>query len=88
MCKNIFLRCLYILFIINIYFCSIGRKKPLMIAIALQAITGFASAFVPWYELFLVLKFACAVTTGGTMLVSFVLRKSVLILHDTHLFTK
>lgn len=47
-----------------------------MIAIALQSVTGFASAFAPWYELFLILKFICAVATGGTMLVSFVLRKS------------
>ncbi|XP_020290376.1 organic cation transporter protein-like isoform X2 [Pseudomyrmex gracilis] len=51
----------------------IGRKKPLMIAIALQSLTGFASAFAPWYELFLILKFICALATGGTMLVSFVL---------------
>ncbi|XP_011690335.1 PREDICTED: organic cation transporter protein-like isoform X2 [Wasmannia auropunctata] len=51
----------------------IGRKKPLMIAVALQSATGFASAFAPWYELFLVLKFICALSTGGTMLVSFVL---------------
>lgn len=57
----------------------IGRKKPLMIAIALQSVTGFASAFAPWYELFLILKFMCAVATGGTMLVSFVLRKSDII---------
>jgi len=55
----------------------IGRKKPLIIAIALQSVTGFASAFAPWYELFLILKFLCAVSTGGTMLVSFVLRKFV-----------
>lgn len=54
----------------------IGRKKPLMMAIALQSVSGFASAFAPWYELFLILKFICAVATGGTMLVSFVLRKS------------
>lgn len=47
-----------------------------MIAIALQSIAGFASAFAPWYELFLVLKTVCALATGGTMLVSFVLRKS------------
>lgn len=46
-----------------------------MIAIALQSLAGFASAFAPWYELFLIFKFVCAVATGGTMLVSFVLRK-------------
>ncbi|XP_014482711.1 PREDICTED: organic cation transporter protein-like [Dinoponera quadriceps] len=51
----------------------IGRKKPLMIAIALQSVTGFASAFAPWYELFIMLKFISALATGGTMLVSFVL---------------
>lgn len=51
----------------------IGRKKPLMIAIGLQSLTGFISAFVPWYEVFLIFKFISAVATGGTMLVSFVL---------------
>lgn len=51
----------------------IGRKKPLMIAIGLQSITGFISAFVPWFELFVLFKFTSAVATGGTMLVSFVL---------------
>lgn len=56
----------------------IGRKKPLMIAIALQSVTGFASAFAPWYELFLVLKFICAVATGGTMLVGFVLLMEII----------
>ncbi|KYM96439.1 WD repeat and HMG-box DNA-binding protein 1 [Cyphomyrmex costatus] len=56
----------------------IGRKKPLMIAIALQSVTGFASAFAPWYELFLILKFVCAVSTGGTMLVSFVLLMEII----------
>ncbi|KYN15387.1 WD repeat and HMG-box DNA-binding protein 1 [Trachymyrmex cornetzi] len=56
----------------------IGRKKPLMIAIALQSVTGFASAFAPWYELFLILKFLCAVSTGGTMLVSFVLLMEII----------
>ena len=58
-----------------IFFFRIGRKKPLMIAIALQSFTGFMSAFVPWYELFLVFKLISAIATGGTMLVSFVLRK-------------
>ncbi|KAL6265312.1 hypothetical protein P5V15_002091 [Pogonomyrmex californicus] len=56
----------------------VGRKKPLMIAIALQSVAGFASAFAPWYELFLVLKFICAVSTGGTMVVSFVLLMEII----------
>lgn len=51
----------------------IGRKKPLMIAIGLQSLTGFISAFVPWFELFVIFKFISAIATGGTMLVSFVL---------------
>lgn len=51
----------------------IGRKKPLMIAIALQSVTGVISAYAPWYELFLLFKFISALATGGTMLVSFVL---------------
>ncbi|XP_015429016.1 PREDICTED: organic cation transporter protein-like [Dufourea novaeangliae] len=51
----------------------IGRRKPLMIAIGLQSLTGFISAFVPWYGLFVLFKFISAVATGGTMLVSFVL---------------
>lgn len=46
-----------------------------MIAIALQSITGVISAYVAWYELFLLFKFISAIATGGTMLVSFVLRK-------------
>lgn len=44
-----------------------------MIAIALQSLTGFISAFIPWFELFVIFKFISAIATGGTMLVSFVL---------------
>lgn len=46
-----------------------------MIAIGLQSLTGFISAFIPWFELFVIFKFISAIATGGTMLVSFVLRK-------------
>lgn len=60
---------------INFLFFRIGRKKPLMIALGLQSLTGFICAFVPWFELFVIFKFISAVATGGTMLVSFVLRK-------------
>lgn len=55
------------------FFPRIGRKVPLMIAVVLQSATGLLSAFVPWYELFLVLKFVAALATGGTMLISFVI---------------
>ncbi|XP_023290498.1 organic cation transporter protein isoform X2 [Orussus abietinus] len=51
----------------------IGRKIPLLLAVLLQSVSGLLSAFAPWYELFLLLKFISAVATGGTMLVSFVL---------------
>ncbi|XP_008217215.1 WD repeat and HMG-box DNA-binding protein 1 [Nasonia vitripennis] len=51
----------------------IGRKIPLMIAIFIQSVTGFVTAYSPWYEFFLVFKFISAVATGGTMLISFVL---------------
>ncbi|XP_048515087.1 organic cation transporter protein-like isoform X2 [Athalia rosae] len=50
-----------------------GRKIPLIIAVLIQSVTGLASAFAPWYELFLALKFLAALATGGTMLISFVL---------------
>lgn len=53
----------------------IGRKIPLMIAILLQSLTGLLTIYAPWYEMFLIFKFISAVATGGTMLVSFVLRK-------------
>ena len=46
-----------------------------MIALGLQSLTGFICAFVPWFELFVIFKFISAIATGGTMLVSFVLRK-------------
>ncbi|KAI4502390.1 hypothetical protein M0802_002302 [Mischocyttarus mexicanus] len=51
----------------------IGRKKPLMIAIALQSVSGIISAYATWFELFLMFKFLSAIATGGTMLISFVL---------------
>lgn len=62
--------------LIEVFFIfRIGRKKPLMIAIGLQSLTGFITAFIPWFELFVIFKFISAIATGGTMLVSFVLRK-------------
>lgn len=53
--------------------CRIGRKPPLVIAVAMQVVAGTAAAFVPWYWLFLLLRFTSAVATGGTMISSFVL---------------
>ncbi|XP_044576836.1 organic cation transporter protein-like [Cotesia glomerata] len=52
---------------------KIGRKKPLMIAVIFQAITGIITAFMPIFELFLLFKFISAIATGGTMLISFVI---------------
>ncbi|KAG8223524.1 hypothetical protein J437_LFUL002574 [Ladona fulva] len=50
-----------------------GRKKPLLLAILLQIITGIGAAFVPWFEAFIVLRFILAFATGGTMMTSFVI---------------
>lgn len=50
-----------------------GRKVPLIIAIGIQAGAGILSAFSPWFSLFLVARFITAVSTGGTMVISFVL---------------
>nr|CAD7197330.1 unnamed protein product [Timema douglasi] len=50
-----------------------GRKKPLVLAILIQSLAGVASAFVPWFEVFLILRFIDAMATGGTMITSFVL---------------
>lgn len=46
---------------------------PLVVAVIVQLITGVATAFVPWFWLFCVLRFITAVATGGTMVCSFVL---------------
>ncbi|XP_067000202.2 organic cation transporter protein [Anabrus simplex] len=50
-----------------------GRKPPLLLGIAVQGIVGVAAAFVPWFPVFLVLRFVLALATGGTMLTSFVI---------------
>ncbi|XP_046399127.1 organic cation transporter protein-like isoform X2 [Ischnura elegans] len=50
-----------------------GRKVPLIAALTLQAITAVASALVPWFEAFVILRFLLALATGGTMLTSFVI---------------
>jgi len=58
-----------------IEFCRYGRKRPLILSITLQAITSFISAFVPWFWVFLFFRFLLAISTGGTMVTSFVLCK-------------
>uniref|UniRef100_A0A6P7GC20 Solute carrier family 22 member 3-like n=1 Tax=Diabrotica virgifera virgifera TaxID=50390 RepID=A0A6P7GC20_DIAVI len=50
-----------------------GRKLPLVLAVALQGLSGLGAAFSPWFTLFIILKFLSAVATGGTMITSFVL---------------
>lgn len=55
-----------------------GRKTPLIIAGILQLVTGVATAFVPWYWGFIVLRFVQALSVGGTMTISFVLCMEVL----------
>ncbi|GFG39212.1 hypothetical protein Cfor_11277 [Coptotermes formosanus] len=51
----------------------IGRKVPLVIAIGIQAGAGILAALSPWFIAFLVARFIMAVSTGGTMVISFVL---------------
>ncbi|CAH0775584.1 unnamed protein product [Bemisia tabaci] len=52
---------------------SMGRKTPLLWGIILQVVAGIGTAFAPWYELFLPLRFITALAVGGTMTTSFVL---------------
>lgn len=49
-----------------------GRRKMLFIAIAMQTIAGFASAFSPFLTAFLVSRFLLAMASGGIAIVSFV----------------
>ncbi|CAH1971044.1 unnamed protein product [Acanthoscelides obtectus] len=50
-----------------------GRRNPLVLAVVLQAGSGMAAAFSPWFFGFLVMRFLSALATGGTMITSFVL---------------
>ncbi|KAJ8984883.1 hypothetical protein NQ317_002723 [Molorchus minor] len=52
---------------------NLGGEIPLVIAVALQAISGLAAAVSPWFWLFLIMRFLAALATGGTMVTSFVL---------------
>lgn len=44
-----------------------GRRGPLVAAVFIQLISGVATAFVPWFWLFCLLRFITALATGGTM---------------------
>lgn len=44
-----------------------GRRIPLVTAVFIQLISGIATAFVPWFWLYCVMRFITAVSTGGTM---------------------
>ncbi|XP_044268025.1 organic cation transporter protein-like [Tribolium madens] len=50
-----------------------GRRGPLTGAVVLQVVCGICTAFVPYFSLFLVMRFLTALATGGTMVISFVL---------------
>lgn len=54
-------------------FYRFGRRKPLLFAVCLQVVSGVAVALVPWYSVFMALRFLTAFATGGTMIASFVL---------------
>ncbi|KAK4883226.1 hypothetical protein RN001_006545 [Aquatica leii] len=60
-------------FLFGILADKFGRRNPLIFAVIIQIITGTAMAFVPWFWLFLVCRFLCALATGGTMVTTFVL---------------
>ncbi|CAO1305326.1 unnamed protein product [Diamesa hyperborea] len=50
-----------------------GRRIPLVIAVTVQLIFGVASAYAPFFWIFVVFRFVTAMATGGTMVTSFVL---------------
>lgn len=50
-----------------------GRRRIMIVAVLLQILTGTLTAFVPWFYVFLVLRFLTAVAVGGAMVASFVL---------------
>lgn len=52
-----------------------GRKRPLMISIVLQLLSGIGCAIVPWFQVLLLMKLLSAFATGGTMVTSYVICK-------------
>ncbi|XP_077290795.1 organic cation transporter 1-like [Arctopsyche grandis] len=50
-----------------------GRRKPLIIAIVIQAIACFLSTFSPWFSVFILARFVVAIASGGIAIISFVL---------------
>ncbi|EFA04006.1 organic cation transporter protein [Tribolium castaneum] len=50
-----------------------GRRGPLTGAVILQVVSGTCTAFAPYFPLFLFMRFLAALSTGGTMVISFVL---------------
>uniref|UniRef100_A0A1Y1K9J5 Major facilitator superfamily (MFS) profile domain-containing protein n=2 Tax=Photinus pyralis TaxID=7054 RepID=A0A1Y1K9J5_PHOPY len=60
-------------FIFGLLSDKFGRRNPLIWAVIIQLISGTATAFAPWFWLFLLLRFISAAATGGTMVTSFVL---------------
>ena len=50
-----------------------GRKNTLLLCIVFQSFFGLASAWSPWYAVFLICRFISGVANGGTVIVSFVL---------------
>lgn len=50
-----------------------GRRKPLVVAVFIQLISGIATSFSNSLWLFCLLRFITAIATGGTMCTSFVI---------------
>ena len=44
-----------------------GRRRPLVVAVIVQLLTGTATSFAPGFWIFVFLRFILAVATGGTM---------------------
>ncbi|KAK4883225.1 hypothetical protein RN001_006544 [Aquatica leii] len=60
-------------FLFGILADKFGRRNSLVLAVIIQIVTGTVMAFLPWFWLFLVCRFLCALATGGTMVTTFVL---------------
>lgn len=66
--------CTFMEICLNIIISRIGRRIPLVIAVFIQIVSGIATAFVPWFWLYIVMRFITAVSTGGTMTTRYVFK--------------
>ncbi|XP_060526472.1 solute carrier family 22 member 3-like isoform X2 [Cylas formicarius] len=50
-----------------------GRRKILLFCILFQAVLGMVASYVPWFWVFVVVRFLLAIANGGSMVTSFVI---------------